>query len=268
MPTLDLPRGWAHRHVTACTSTMQLLATPQPEEAAAPFFLLTTDYQTAGHGQLHTTWESAPAANLLFGFAFRPEGVQAATQFYLSMLLALSVAESLAATLSAAGSPHAAGVSIKWPNDIYIGTRKACGMLLTHTLSGARIARTVAGVGINVNQEAFCGDAPNPCSLRQLLGQPVSRTQLLTEVVQRFAHSYHALTRAPQGEELIAAQRTLEARYTALLFRRHGLHAYADRHGRFLAAIAGIRPDGTLLLRDSDNRLRAYHFKEVSYLLS
>jgi BirA family biotin operon repressor/biotin-[acetyl-CoA-carboxylase] ligase len=40
---------------------------------------------------------------------------------------------------------------IKWPNDVLINGRKVSGTLIENTFSGNRVARSIVGVGLNVN---------------------------------------------------------------------------------------------------------------------
>lgn len=40
---------------------------------------------------------------------------------------------------------------IKWANDIFVGGKKICGILIENTLSGDKISSSVVGVGLNVN---------------------------------------------------------------------------------------------------------------------
>ena len=180
--SLDLPRGFYHLHLPETDSTMLCLLRPDLSARSEAFVLATTDFQTAGHGQRGTVWEAAAGRNLLFSFAFHPTFVSAGGQFRLSEALALAVAESLD------GLP--VEVSVKWPNDIYAGNRKICGMLLEHDLRGTHIYNTRAGVGLNVNQRRFEGDAPNPVSMWQLLGRDTERGPLLSAILHRFCAYY------------------------------------------------------------------------------
>ena len=164
----ELPAHWHRRHFDEVTSTMQLLHTDRLADGEVQ--LVTADFQTRGHGQVNTVWESARARNLTFSFAFRPRHVAAAEQFLLSEIACLAVAHTLDA--------YTEGISVKWPNDVYHRDRKICGMLLTHTLHGAQIADTLVGIGLNLNQKRFEGDAPNPVSLRQIIGRSVDREQV------------------------------------------------------------------------------------------
>ena len=119
--------------------------------------------QTAGRGQAGNSWESEAGKNLLFGLLFHPREVEANRQFILSQAVALSICETL--------SDYAEDIRIKWPNDIYWKDRKICGMLIENTLVGRCIENCIIGAGININQQTFCSDAPNPVSLRQITGK-------------------------------------------------------------------------------------------------
>ena len=66
----------------------------------------------------------------------RNVGVAARDQFLISEAVALSVAETVAEFLK--GTACTEAVSVKWPNDVYVGERKICGMLIEHSLSDHR----------------------------------------------------------------------------------------------------------------------------------
>lgn len=222
--------------------------------------LVTTDYQTHGHGQVNTVWESARGENLLFSFLFRPQHITAGEQFFLSEIACLAVAHTLDA--------YTEGISVKWPNDVYHHDRKICGMLLRHTLSGAQISATLVGIGLNLNQKQFVGDAPNPVSLRQIIGRPVDRE----EVLCRFAHHFDRLLRAvtpPDPDKRLAQRQRLHREYLRRLYHRDGAHDYVDTASgeTFSAHIIDVAPTGQLTLRTTDGQLRHYHFKEVRFVV-
>ena len=230
------------------------------DKRAKEIQLVTTDYQTHGHGQVNTVWESARGENLLFSFLFRPERITAGEQFFLSEIACLAVAHTLDA--------YTEGISVKWPNDVYHHDRKICGMLLRHTLSGAQISATLVGIGLNLNQKQFVGDAPNPISLRQIIGRPVDRE----EVLCRFAHHFDRLLRAvtpPDPNERLAQRQRLHREYLRRLYHRDGAHDYVDAASgeTFSAHIVDVAPTGQLTLRTTDGRLRHYHFKEVRFVV-
>ena len=230
------------------------------DKGAKEIQLVTTDYQTHGHGQVNTVWESARGENLLFSFLFRPEHITAGEQFFLSEIACLAVAHTLDA--------YTEGISVKWPNDVYHHDRKICGMLLRHTLSGSQISATLVGIGLNLNQKQFVGDAPNPVSLRQIIGRPVDRE----EVLNRFAHHFDRLLRTvtpPDPDERLAQRQRLHGEYLRRLYHHDGAHDYVDTASgeTFSAHIIDVAPTGQLTLRTTDGRLRHYHFKEVRFVV-
>lgn len=248
---LSLPPNWEHIHLLETDSTMLQLQRPEYVHGPKEFVLMTTDYQTVGHGQKGTSWEAERGKNLLFGFVFHPTTIPALQQFALSEALALGIR---AALLSFVGE----GITVKWPNDIYWHDKKIAGMLLTHTLCGTTIATTLTGVGLNVNQRAFVSDAPNPVSLRQIVGEDISRQQVLEALLQAFEQRYHQIQQGNYD--------ALHQEYMQCLYCHEGLHTYEDATGRFEASIQHISSTGMLHLKRADGIEKVYAFKEVKLI--
>lgn len=206
------------------------------------------DVQTAGRGQPGNRWESEAGANLTFSTVLYPGCIPASSQFLLSQVAALSVKETL--------ERHVSGVSVKWPNDVYCGDRKICGMLIENDLAGSEIYCSIIGIGINLNQETFYSDAPNPVSLRQLTGKRYNREEELHAFLHRFYRRYLQLL---QGRF-----EAVRNDYRAALYRGDGFYPYTDAQGAFEARIHDIEPTGHLLLALPGGEIRRYAFKEVA----
>ena len=215
-----------------------------------------TPSQTAGRGQKGNSWESEDGKNLTFSLLLKLPPVKARDQFYLSEAAALAVVEALTAT---AGN----GFTVKWPNDVYWQDKKVCGMLIENSLNSSDIAHSIIGIGINVNQERFLSDAPNPVSLINITGREHDLMALLKKVCSRIEGLVANL-----GDE--NARKDLHQRYMAALYRNDGKeYPFEDASGqRFMASIAGISPDGTLTLRHEDSTLHDYLFKEVKHIIN
>ena len=215
-----------------------------------------TPSQTAGRGQKGNSWESEDDKNLTFSMLLKRPPVKARDQFYLSEAAAIAVVEALTAE---AGD----GFAVKWPNDVYWQDKKVCGMLLENSLDGSGIAHCVVGIGINVNQERFVSDAPNPVSLINITGREHDLMALLKRVCARIEQLVNSL--ADDN-----ARADLHQRYMAALYRNDGqLHPYEDADGnRFMASVAGIAPDGTLTLLHEDGTSRDYLFKQVKHIIN
>ena len=247
----QLPPHWIRKHFPTVPTTMEMIA--MDAAPAGEVWMVSTDFQTRGHGQRGTKWESDCGENLIFTFVFSPQGVRATEQFYLSEIACLAVAQTLDA--------YVEGVSVKWPNDVYVGEQKICGMLLNHQLRGAMVESTMVGIGINVNQPRFVSDAPNPISLWQLLGHRIDTEAVLESFVRHFETLYTWWIR---GEKT-----RLRNLYQQRLFRREGVHPYEDTATgeRFWATIEQVAPSGLLTLRDNAGELRTFDFKAVQFQL-
>ena len=214
-----------------------------------------TPSQTAGRGQKGNSWESEDGKNLTFSMLLKRPPVKARDQFCLSEAAAIAVVEALTAEAGDA-------FTVKWPNDVYWQDKKICGMLLENSLDGTSIAHCIAGIGINVNQERFLSDAPNPVSLTGITGREHDLMALLKRVCSRIEALVDSL-----GDS--AAREQLHRQYMAALYRNDGaLHPFEDAQGyRFMASVAGIAPDGTLTLRHEDGTTHDYLFKQVHHLI-
>ena len=224
-----------------------------------PFTVVMSNFQTAGKGQRGNSWESEAGANLTFSLLLYPTFLSAKRQFLISQVVSLGIVQALRRYVEEAGQND---FSIKWPNDIYFRDKKICGILIETYLEGMNLGRCVCGIGLNVNQQRFVSDAPNPISLAQILGKETNRRQLLQEVLMAIASLYAQLEK--EGDE---ASKAIMEQYADSLYRKTGLHAFQDKDGRFMAGIKRVEADGRLLLEDADGRERSYLFKEVQFII-
>ena len=117
----------------------------------------------------------------------------------------------------------------------------------------------IFGTGVNINQQEFCSDAPNPVSLRQITGCDTDIDIVLDKVLEAF-EDYYSMVLAVEYDHVAAL-------YHDVLYRRTGMHAYSDGDGRFMASVVRVDHDGRLVLRDEVGRERKYAFKEVNYII-
>ena len=211
-------------------------------------------FQTAGRGQKGNSWESEAGKNLLFSILAHPKNLKVQEQFYISEAIALAVSDSV---MAAIGPEYAPDVSVKWSNDVYWNDFKMAGILIENTLQGDRILDTVAGVGLDVNQEVFVSDAPNPISLKNITGREYDLDKLLNDIIDRFI-GYMELSADKRPE--------VDRMYRARLYRREGYHKFRDENRIFEACIEGIRPDGCLMLQTRSGEHRIYEFKQVQFV--
>ena len=208
------------------------------------------EYQTAGQGCGSNSWESERGKNLTFSVLLHPTEIPADCQFRISEAVSVALCETLDGLL-----PGEQEVTIKWPNDIYVGDRKICGILIENRLKGSTITDSIVGIGLNVNQREFLSDAPNPVSIYQLTGEETDREALLQAFLEELSK---AMEMEPEA---------LTEAYHHRLYRREGMHRFSDSQGEFEAKVLNVLDDGRLVLLDAEGKARMYAFKEVQFVI-
>lgn len=224
------------------------------DEAASSAYaegdIVWADVQSAGRGQRGHSWESRQGENVTFSAIFEPSFLPATKQFLLSEVVALAVVDAL--------RYYGIGAKIKWTNDIYVGDNKLAGILIEHKLSGVNLARTIAGIGLNVNQMEFSADLPNPVSMRQLVRLELDCREVLERMAESLNVRYEMLRRGKEEQ--------IQADYQDLLYRRDALHWYFLPDGKaFRGTIRGVEPSGALRIENEKGEERSYLFKEIEF---
>lgn len=160
---------------------LRQMLTPELPEG----FVVFAEEQTAGRGQRANRWHSAPHQGLWFSILLRPQ-IPLSESPRLTTWAAKAVAETIRDQLAL--EPR-----IKPPNDVYIGTRKVCGILIeTKPDVGPNFA-ALAGIGVNVNQplEAFPEDLRERAgSLATALGRQLNRRDFAIALLRELDRSY------------------------------------------------------------------------------
>ena len=226
----------------------ELLDLTQVEE----FAVVCAREQTAGIGQRGNHWESEPGLNLTFSVVLHPTFLAAASQFALTQALSLGVCDWLGTRLASTAVPL-----IKWPNDIYVGDSKICGILTSVRVAAGTVASAVCGIGLNLNQTAFPSWVPNPVSLSMLTGESYPLRESLESLIGCIRERYVML----RGD----APR-VDADYHALLYRR-GVPSHFCYQGRTIrATIEGVNAFGHLQLTAADGSHLSCQLKEIRFL--
>jgi BirA family biotin operon repressor/biotin-[acetyl-CoA-carboxylase] ligase len=113
------------------------------ERGAREGTIVTTDEQTQGRGRRGRNWHSVSGKSLTFSLILRPNLLP-------DEVAELTLASAVAVVLTLQEWKLKAG--IKWPNDIFLGKRKVCGILNETRFKQDKIAFAVIGIGINLNQ--------------------------------------------------------------------------------------------------------------------
>ncbi|MCK9305297.1 MAG: biotin--[acetyl-CoA-carboxylase] ligase [Bacteroidales bacterium] len=225
-------------------------------DSAQDFDVWAASFQTAGRGQKGNKWESKGGENLTFTILLRPFKVKVEKQFLISQATSLGITDYLQTNFLEA--------RIKWPNDIYVNDRKICGILIEHYFNSVNLSVSIIGIGVNLNQEHFSADAPNPTSMSLESGikrDPVIELPLLLECIKPYFDSIYKDTRGKSSA-------AIEQKYIRKLYRLGEWHNYQEcNSGKiFSAKITGVDNSACLVLEHEDGRSVRYAFKEIRYL--
>jgi BirA family biotin operon repressor/biotin-[acetyl-CoA-carboxylase] ligase len=204
--------------------------------------------QTAGKGQRNNRWESAPGENITMSLILRPVDIATNELFLLSKAFSLAVVKSL--------NHYGIDALIKWPNDIYVETRKIAGILIEHSFLGNKLIFSVIGLGLNVNQILFPSMDIVPTSIALETGQNYYNTEEILSMTLDSFSSLHKL-----------AKEAIHNGYMEKLYRRKGYFPYKTKDEKVLIAeIHDVADSGELILKDKNGGLNSFLFKEITYI--
>ncbi|MCL1943172.1 MAG: biotin--[acetyl-CoA-carboxylase] ligase [Candidatus Azobacteroides sp.] len=216
-------------------------------------------YQTAGRGHDRNRWESERGKNVLLSSIFYPDVLPVTKQFYLSEITSVSILQALKEETDSFDQKAASEFSIKWPNDIYWRDKKIAGILIENVIENNRIKQSIIGAGINVNQEKFVSDAPNPVSLKQIFGMDFNIHLIFTRIIKNLHFNYIKFLKNELPD--------IHSFYMDNLYRKDGMHPYQTSDGeKFYASVKRIEPFGALVLETEDGGEKSFLFKEIEFL--
>lgn len=212
--------------------------------------MIVTDVQTSGRGQAGNVWESGKGKNLLCSVWLVPDELEAIDQFYISKAIALACKDLLDEFIE--------GVTLKWPNDIYCGNKKIGGILIENSIIGSRIKSSIAGVGININQQEFSNALPNPTSVRLISGTKFKPADMAKFLQSHILNWLDLLNKK--------AYKEIDDAYFSSLYRKKGEWKFSANNELFLGSIKDVLPSGQLILKTLAGE-KAFWFKEVEFVL-
>ncbi|MGI5940184.1 MAG: biotin--[acetyl-CoA-carboxylase] ligase [Thermoleophilia bacterium] len=260
--------GLPYLYRQECDSTNRVIRQVIKDEASPPGMVVVTDHQTHGRGRLDRVWRDQVGKDLMFSLFLRPS-IAPGQAHLLSLAAALAVAETVEAFVGLEET-----VSVKWPNDVMIGDRKACGILLEGAMDGDRLRWVIVGVGLNVNSDpavaagviaredhGSLGSRPWPVSLHAVLGSMVPRAPLLVALLRRLT------ARCTDLEQPGGMSSVLEslAERDFLAGRHVEVFQGGDPQRAIVGEAAGIGAEGQLLVRLPSGGVTAVFAGDVNH---
>jgi len=213
------------------------------------FMIVSTQYQTAGRGQMGSVWNSEQGKNLTFSMYAGFSDFKIENQFVLNQAISLGIINALI--------KHLPQVKIKWPNDILADEKKIAGILIENVVSNGKIKYSIIGIGLNVNQEIFSKELSNASSLKLLTFKNFDIDKLLLEIRDSIKQQFQLVEKSAN---------ILKENYIKHLYLFQKEASFSDKEGRlFRGSIVGIADNGRLLIHSEGKNL-SFAFKEVRFL--
>jgi len=211
--------------------------------------VILTVEQTAGKGQIGASWLSDPGQNLTFSVFLDNVNLSVSRQFLLTKIVSLTLVDLLRG--------YGIAAKVKWPNDIYVGSRKIAGVLIENVIQGKTIVRTIVGIGLNVNQKDF--GTLNATSISRETEAAYSLDDVLFSFIGAFNKKLKELESDSIHEE-----------YHNQLYWLNEKHNFEDVEGNALeGVITGIDDLGRLcvdVVSDEGTHQRIFSLKEIKFL--
>lgn len=188
--------------------------------------------------------------NVTLSVLLKPSFLLANKQFDLNIAISLAIHDLL-------NAKQLQNLSIKWPNDIYVGDKKMGGILIENMLIGNYIGWSIIGIGLNINQLSF--ESPNATSLRIEMNGKEQDIQRLIENLAEFIEKRFLELKARKTAE----QKNI---YVENLFRFEEWHSYKVGDETLAGQIIDVSPTGKLIVK-TPKTVKEFDFKEISYLI-
>lgn len=140
--------------------------------------------QTLGRGRTGRVWTS-PEGGIWFSFIVCPTIIYYDCFSLITLLVGVSVAKAINKVCNI-------NCNLKWPNDILLGSKKVCGILVENVSDGNKNT-VIVGIGINSNVDAsILPDEiiKKATSLKSYLGKEIDNQELIQGILDNFNDYY------------------------------------------------------------------------------
>lgn len=198
-----------------------------------------TAQQVAGRGRAGRSWITAPGSAFLCSLLLRPP-LPPRQITSLPLIAGQAIAEAIEALTNLPAT-------LKWPNDVFVGAGKVCGVLAQSRTSGDRIEFVNLGFGINVN--ALADQLPDGAtSLRIETGEAISLESVEQSVFGALEHRYVEFVQH-------GGRPPLNSWTSRAMFIGENVVAQTPS-GEVSGRFTGVDPDGAALIETSEGPLR------------
>mgnify|MGYP005844324159 CR=1 FL=1 len=168
--------GCGDVYYTEETTSTNDIAAQLGKEQYRPFTTIWANTQTKGRGRLGRTWQTYPEVGLAFSVII-PQ-----TTPLLPLVTSVCLHQACGFFIN---EDKLNELSIKWPNDILVGSKKLAGILIESHIQKSGERFYVVGIGLNVRKppQGFI-EAPQAVALDELCSIPPERLFVLGAILR------------------------------------------------------------------------------------
>ncbi len=211
------------------------------------------DTQSQGKGTKGRSWISPKGKGLWFSILLKPS-VQLKDINFLTILTSTALHNTFL--------DFGITTKIKWPNDIYLNSKKLCGILTESKISNNKVEYVIIGVGININLQLndFSDELKNKAtSLLISTGKSFDREEILNKFLENFYEQYNELINGHK-DKILKIYRT-----NSLILNREVNLEYKNSIRKVIPI--DILEDGSLLIKNSNDEIEKIISGEISVRL-
>ena len=214
-------------HLETVESTMD---TAKGMAVGQDFLLAWADSQTRGKGTRGRPWQS-PMGNAYMTIGINRRRLPQERMALLPLEVGLHVWEECAGRVSPS---HRKELSLKWPNDLLVGGRKAAGILME-----SHGEFMLIGIGVNVAGSPPVADGGTPSGCLVEAGMPIADKDAMVEGI------YRRIREAPGEDGLYSSESILLQWQGKVDWNR--AHRLRDREGTPIVLPLSVNRHGHLL---------------------
>lgn len=238
--------------VNAINSTNSLALQKLRENPKMEPYCIWAQQQWEGRGQRGSQWISRAGQNLTFSIVFPYPNVPVDRQFLISASVATAIIKSLK-------KQEVPKLKVKWPNDIMAANFKIGGILIENVIVKEKLAATVIGIGLNVNQTHF-ENLPLAGSLKLATGRNFNREEILHGLMHEIEHALSNIS-------LLVSEEIMNT-YKKYLFRIHVPSTFQlPDKSLFTGIIHDISENGKLIVEMENEFLKEFDLKEIKMMI-
>lgn len=223
-------------------------------ETLLPSFIY-ADYQTKGKGQRNNFWYSEANKNLLCTIVL-PIPISVNENNYISRWISIILVDLLQKLEVPVDC-----IKIKWPNDIIVFTnnayKKIAGILIENSIERNYIAKTIIGVGLNINQTDFLQLNKTATSVKLVTQQNYTVSDVVDLLLQTINRYYSLL----EFHQFLS----ISQQYLKYLYGWHSEFLFQYQNQILKGKIIQLNDDGKILIK-THNQILYVQNKEIEFL--